>query len=312
MTIIDKKVRQMKVIILAAGLGTRLRPITENKPKCMVNVSGKPILQHQIEAYLAAGVDHVAVVAGYKGEQVEYFCSKYDKVCVIQNAEYSSTNNMYSLGLALRQDDYKGGFILSNGDVVYDPEIVSSFVNSPDSAIAVDKGAYSIESMKVIVERDCVIDISKQIPFSEAYGNSIDLYKFTKETASKFIETVEQSLAGNANEWTEVALQRAVKTRSIRMLPFDISGLNWVEVDNYDDLAEADFKFSDWKTILKDAEAWFVDLDGTLYLGDGNIDGAGEFIEMLRRKFSFCLYSNNSSKNKTQYVEKLKHHGIIV
>lgn len=49
----------MKAIILAAGLSTRLRPITESKPKCMVNVAGKPILQHQIDAYLAAGVDEV-------------------------------------------------------------------------------------------------------------------------------------------------------------------------------------------------------------------------------------------------------------
>ena len=55
----------MRAVILAAGMGTRLRPITESKPKCLVKAAGKPILQHQIEAYLAAGVEQVLVVTGY-------------------------------------------------------------------------------------------------------------------------------------------------------------------------------------------------------------------------------------------------------
>ena len=302
----------MKSIILAAGLGTRLRPITEKKPKCMVNVAGKSILQHQLEAYLTAGIEEIVVIAGYLGEQVEHLCSKYEQVSVIQNPDYATTNNMYSLGLALKAADYSDGFILSNGDVVYDPEIVESFVNLDESYIAVDKGSYDQESMKIVVDQARVRDISKLIKEEEAFGNSIDLYRFTADTADRFIETVMNSLEGDTNEWTEVALQRAIVNDVITMKPFDINGLNWVEVDNYDDLALADFKFSNWREILDSARAWFVDLDGTLYLGEGKIEGAAEFIDSVSRKYPFYLYSNNSSRNKKQYVKKLSMHGIKV
>ncbi len=302
----------MKAIILAAGLGTRLRPITERKAKCMVNVAGKPILQHQIEAYLAAGVEEVIVVAGYLGEPVEYFCSKYEQVSVIQNPDYATTNNMYSLGLALQSGDFCKGFILSNGDVVYDPEIVRALVNASGPLIVSEKDSYTLESMKIMVEGERIIDISKQVKETEAYGNSIDLYKFDEHTAQPFIDTVEKSLENNTNEWTEVALQRAIQTNVITMYPFNIAGKDWVEIDNYDDLADADFRFSDYKQLLANASAWFVDLDGTLYLGEGKISGADEFIEVLQSKHPFYLYSNNSSKNKAQYVEKLRQHGIQV
>ncbi len=302
----------MKSIILAAGLGTRLRPITERKAKCMVNVAGKSILQHQIEAYLAAGIEEVIVVAGYMGEPVEYFCSKYKQVSVIQNPDFATTNNMYSLSLALKTGDFSTGFILSNGDVVYDPEIIQQLANAPGSLIVSEKDSYTLESMKIIVEEERITDISKQVKETEAYGNSIDLYKFDEHTAQPFIDTVEQSLKTNTNEWAEVALQRAIQTNVITMAPFDIAGRDWVEIDNYDDLADADFRFSNYKKVLANASAWFVDLDGTLYLGEGKIAGADGFIEVLKEKKPFYLYSNNSSRNKTQYVEKLLQHGIEV
>lgn len=300
----------MKSIILAAGFGTRLRPITEHKAKCMVNVAGKSILQHQIEAYLAAGIEEVIVVAGYQIESVEYFCSKYKQVSVTQNPDYAVTNNMYSLSLALKSGDFSTGFILSNGDVVYDPEIIRALVNAPGSLIVSEKDSYTQESMKIIVEGERITDISKQVKETEAYGNSIDLYKFDKHTAQPFIDTVEHSLKSNTNEWTEVALQRAIQMNVITMTPFDIAGKDWVEIDNYEDLADADFRFSDYKQILAKASAWFVDLDGTLYLGEGKIAGADRFIEVLKEKKPFYLYSNNSSRNKAQYVEKLRQHGI--
>jgi HAD superfamily hydrolase (TIGR01450 family) len=245
-------------------------------------------------------------VAGYRHEAVESLCRQYSSVNVVINNDYATTNNMYSLGLALRQGAYENGFVLCNGDVVYDPEIVKNACSCGYSCIAVDEGSYDEESMKIVIKDGIVSDISKTISAADAFGNSLDLYKFTAETAKTFADIVFRSLDESGNEWTEVALQRAVVNGSILMKPLGIDGRGWVEIDNYDDLAKADLLFSGIEQKLNETDAWFVDLDGTLYIGEDRIDGAGDFVSLLRKHYRVFLYSNNSSRNKKQYVEKLR------
>ena len=303
----------MRAVILAAGLGTRLRPITDSKPKCLVKAAGKPILQHQIEAYLAAGVEQILVVSGYRGEAVESFCAAYgDKVRIVRNGDYSTTNNMYSLYLAYRQLGDEG-FLLSNGDVVYDPGILRDLLRAEGSFIAADQGSYADESMKIVVENGIAVDISKKIPPALAYGNSIDLYRFDAAAARQFGEVVRSVIEGenNRNEWTELALQKMLQSHRIQMKPFDIGKRNWVEIDNFEDLAAADGKFSRFD--FDALELVFVDLDGTLYLGSGEVRGAAEFMQRLQASGKpYLLLSNNSSRDKAQYVEKLAQFGISV
>jgi HAD superfamily hydrolase (TIGR01450 family) len=93
--------------------------------------------------------------------------------------------------------------------------------------------------------------------------------------------------------------------------PFDIEKRDWVEIDDYDDLAVADEKFSNLN--IDDIKLLFIDLDGTLYLGDEVIEGAADFINRVKASGKlFKLFSNNSSKNKKQYVEKLARYGVSV
>lgn len=88
----------MKAIILAAGLGTRLRPMTENTPKALVKVNQKPLVEYQIEFLKERGIDDIIIVVGYLKEQFDYLKEKYG-VRLVFNDKYADYNNFYSLYL---------------------------------------------------------------------------------------------------------------------------------------------------------------------------------------------------------------------
>ena len=246
----------MKPIILAAGIGSRLRPITSNKPKCLVNVAGKPILDYQIKSYISAGFEKIIVVTGYKSGMVKDFCNNIEGVDIqiIENVDYETTNNMYSLYLAREEID-GNSFLLSNGDIVFDEQIPMEVIQSKiDDLIVADYGSYNEESMKIkINEFGFVEDISKTISTQSSYGNSIDMYKFSSGASATLFEKLRDiiEIECNLNEWTELALQDLLQKGSLKMQPFDIEGKKWVEIDNYDDLAIADRIFSKLYQTLK-------------------------------------------------------------
>ncbi|MCC8990859.1 MAG: NTP transferase domain-containing protein, partial [Staphylococcus sp.] len=167
-------------VILAAGVGSRLRPMTNTKPKCLVKTSGKPILQYQIDAYRKAGVKELIIVVGYESLSVKQFCKhiKDLKITIVENNDYENTNNMYSFYLT---KDYLTNrpFILNNADLSIDLSIVERLIdfNKP-SAVVVDSSQFNHESMKISLnEKKLICDISKDIPQRLSSGCSIDFYK---------------------------------------------------------------------------------------------------------------------------------------
>ena len=88
----------MRAIILAAGLGTRLRPMTNNTPKALVKVKDKPLVEYQIEYLKEKGIDEIIIVVGYLHEQFDYLKEKYN-VKLVLNDKYAEYNNFYSLYL---------------------------------------------------------------------------------------------------------------------------------------------------------------------------------------------------------------------
>ena len=120
----------MKAVLLAAGLGTRLRPITNKVPKCMVPVNGMPIIEKQILNLVENGIKDIYVVAGYKCEVLKAFLRKnYPFVHVIENEVYDTTNNMFSLYMTM---DFvrDSEFLLMNSDVFHDANIETGLINS--------------------------------------------------------------------------------------------------------------------------------------------------------------------------------------
>lgn len=237
----------MKAIILAAGLGTRLRPITNDVPKCMVTVNGQPIIDKQINNLIENGIlqSDIVVVGGYKGEILaNHIKELYPDVKVVNNSRYFETNNMYSLYLAMKETG-ECDFLLMNADVYYDSNIIKGLVDKTDSpnAIASDRSQYLDESMKICVnDKGDITHISKQISEADHFAVSIDVYKISEKTSKVLFNVIKDfiEVRKDENSWTEVALDSLFKSETFK--PYIIDG-RWFEIDNHEDLKAAETLF---------------------------------------------------------------------
>lgn len=234
----------MKALILAAGLGTRLRPITDEVPKCMVPVNGVTIIKKQLSNLIDNGVEDIYIITGYKGDILkkhieELGYSQY--VTFIDNEVYETTNNMYSLNLAKNYVENEP-FLLMNADVFYEEGVIRDLLNDKEqNLIACEANRYIEESMKIICE-ERITTISKQVTEEEAYGTTIDVYKFSAVASKKLFDIIHDIIyvQEDNNSWSEVAINKLFEVE--RFYPLDIT-YNWVEIDNHDDLALAEKLF---------------------------------------------------------------------
>jgi len=308
---------KISAIILAAGLGIRLRPITDNKPKTLININGKPILGYQIEGLLKNDIKKIIICVGYKSKMIIDFCkSNYPTTDFkfVLNKDYKRTNNMYSLYLA-RKFLNRETFIM-NGDVVFSSKIISGMIQNKKSLIATDINRYIKESMKIKVDdKGYISDISKQISKKEAFGCSVDIYKFQKDELDIIKKELDKiiNIEKDLKEWTELLLQRLFKAGKLKIKPYNIKSRKWWEIDDFYDLNEAEKIFNEnFKKITK-KRVFFIDKDGTLILGNKKIKGADKFINYLKRKdILFRVLSNNSSKTKKEHCSKLKSLGFNI
>lgn len=233
----------MKAVILAAGLGTRLRPITNDVPKCMVPVNGIRIIDKQIDNLLANGINEIYVVDGYKAEVLSnHLKETFPQVQVVSNPRYAETNNMYSLYLTSKY--VKGEeFLLMNADVYYDSTIITGMLQGDSqSKIACDRSGFMEESMKITLEGGRINHISKRITPVEYYAVSIDVYRISARDSVVLFKEIEQTILvkKDENSWTEVALDHIFKETSF--IPYVIDG-RWFEIDNHEDLHQAEELF---------------------------------------------------------------------
>ena len=306
----------MQAIILAAGVGSRLRPIVYDRPKPLTQVADTAIIFHTIDALHSAGVDKIVIVAGYKKDMlIRKVEEKYPNLHVefVINHDFETTNNSYSLHLA-------GSFLehetlVLNADVIFDPRIIPYMLQKQGSCFAVDKSQYIEESMKVTVQDEIVTSISKEITADSAYGCSIDIYKFTSQDSrilkQELITTVDDKHTKNL--WTEVVLDKLCRSKAIQVEPLDIRDCQWVEIDNIEDLVLADELFNPALKEIAHKKIFFIDKDGTLTTHNKLIPGAIELIEAIKQKGKiFYVLTNNSSKTKLQHGKELQGLGLNI
>ncbi|MHA1221677.1 MAG: HAD-IIA family hydrolase [Candidatus Heimdallarchaeaceae archaeon] len=302
------------VVILAAGIGSRLKPLTNTIPKSLIKVHQKSILLYQLEALTALPKGtKVYIVVGYLAnlikKEVERLNLNLD-IIIVENTRYNETNNMYSLYLAMKEigKDYKATIIM-NGDVIYDKKLIYNFIHDKrENIIAVDVGAYLKESMKVSIKNGLIKKISKEINEDDSFGISIDLYKFSIPTYLALCNAVEEIIhSGKENEWTEIAIDSLLETGAYPAFVFDIENKPWWEIDNHDDLRIAEIIFNKDNGIsdILSKELFIFDLDGTLILGDEPTLGATEFLQFLKAKEKkIIIMSNNSSRGIEETRQK--------
>ena len=229
----------MKAVILAAGRGTRMPEITRDMPKCLIGVSGKTILERQIELLLKNSIEEIYVVIGYKAKKIREKIGKIKNVELIVNEEYTTTDNIYSLYLAC--DGLKAAeFILLNGDAVFDEEIIKKLVKEKEKDVApVDTKHYDLEELKIREEHGVVVEIlPKTAPQEISDGSTIGVFKFSSYGSKILFDETEKCITeGFKNKWFEYALNNALK--KIKMNMIDIYGLKWIEVDTPKDIKKA-------------------------------------------------------------------------
>lgn len=243
------ELKYMKALILAAGMGSRLLPITESIPKSLVSVNGKPILLKQIENLRMNGIKDITIVSGYKANILKQVVHDiYPEIHIVESTSFATTNNMYSAWIGLKQMFMNGNiepFIMMNADVFFDSNVLQSLLIDPSSdAIVVDIGRYNEESMKVMEKDGRLIMISKQISSEKALGSSIDVYKFSDVGGSAFYESCSRFIEEKKELglWSEVALNSVLEAGCVPFYACPVNG-RWYEIDDLNDLAAAEALF---------------------------------------------------------------------
>jgi len=240
----------MKAIILAAGVGSRIRPLTNNCPKCLLKVDGKTILEMMISHIQDCGINEVIFVLGYLREQIkEYVKTNFPDLNAhfVTNERYEDTNTGYSLMLTkdLIADT---PFIKFDADVVFDKEILKNLIECEhENCLCVDKNInLDAEEIKVIVkDNNRVVKASKTVDPKEAVGESIGIEKISGETAKVLFAELELMMEDEQNhqEYYEGAYERLIENH-VPFYALDITGLKWVEIDTQEDFATAKEIFS--------------------------------------------------------------------
>ncbi len=207
----------MKAVILAAGIASRLRPLTNNTPKCLLKVGEKNILQLTIENLLANNITNLVMVTGYLEQQIKDFIAitfPQLNVTYIYNEVYDSTNNIYSLWLA-KNELLGDEMLLMDSDIIFDSKIIAALLNSGyENCLALKRHNVGEEEIKVKADNNGrILEISKIVPPSLTIGESIGIEKFCKKSLYKLFEIIDRKVVQEkmVNIFYEVAFEEMTK-----------------------------------------------------------------------------------------------------
>ena len=230
-----------QALILAAGIGSRLRPLTQDRPKALVPLAGAPIVAHALDSLVEAGVKRVIVVTGHCREALEsWLAGRGDlDVDTVDNPAYATTNTLASLAAAahLIDDD----FLLLDGDLAFEPAIVSRLLLGPGTRVAVDPAPeLDDDGMKVAVEGDRIIAVGRELPAGfTPIGESIGMAKIDLEVGERLFVAARRLLdAGGAALRYESAFDRLIAEGEVFEMA-DVTGLKWAAIDDHLDLERA-------------------------------------------------------------------------
>ena len=163
-------------------MAKRLRPLTDEKPKCLLEVGGKTLLQRTVDAMISAGVKEFVVVTGYRAEMIREFLTVNYQLSIINyidNVDFEHNNNIFSLWLAM-QKLHGQEVLLMDSDILCDPEAVRRVARKTDPALAMQQHELGEEEMKIVVdEAGRITEISKTCSPADAIGESVGIEKMT-------------------------------------------------------------------------------------------------------------------------------------
>ena len=202
-------------VILAAGMAKRLRPLTDTKPKCLLPVAGRTLLERTVDAMHLAGITEFVVVTGYRADMIRDFLSfhfPHSTFHYLHNADYAHNNNIYSLWMA-GQVVRGREFLLMDSDILCDPAAVVRIAQEPVSALAVNRHELGEEEMKVVVDSEMrITEISKTCCPEDAMGESVGIEHITADYSEALFRELDQMILseGLVDIFYERAFERLI------------------------------------------------------------------------------------------------------
>ena len=257
----------MKSIILAAGLGARMRPYTNSIPKAMLEVGGQTIIERIIKILINNGVSDICVVTGYYHEQLEnYLAATFSALDLtfVRNTSFDKTNNIYSMHLAFENYPIDDDIILIESDLIITESVFRRILESPYKNVAlVDRYKVGMDGTVVTIENDLITNIipphlqGPDFDYANKY-KTLNIYKFSKEFASTAFRKLLSFYATvyNDNCYYELILGILVYMRQEQIYACDVDGDFWIEVDDANDLQLANIAFGKESRLVSLDEAY--------------------------------------------------------
>ena len=229
-----------QIIILAAGQGKRLLPLTKILPKTMLKVGGVPIIDHILNSINLNLINEILIAVGHnKNVVMNHLKNNFKGIPIkyIDNPKHAETNSLYSLWLAKKL--LKEKIAIINADTLFHKKILENLINSRyEAALAIDDTIpipLPDEAMKVTIKNKKIIDVSKTILAEKTNGDAIGIYKFSGESLKVLIDELDNLVA---NSITKKLFTYAVRNILNRTDVYSVStkGLTWIEIDDQNDL----------------------------------------------------------------------------
>jgi choline kinase len=230
-----------KAIILSAGKGSRLLPLTAERPKCLIELSGRTLLEWQLDALQGAGIGEVVVVTGFAEELVEAVAARRPGVRTLFNPFYHVADNLGSVWMARAELDRDT--LLLNGDTLVSPRLLERVLEARTGPIAVtvdEKESYDADDMKVLRDGERLLRIGKALEPGQYNAESIGLLAFRGEGPGLFAQQVEAMMRrpDGTRRWYLRAID-ALAQAGADVRTVSIKGEEWQEVDFPEDVEAA-------------------------------------------------------------------------
>ena len=244
----------MQAVILAAGMGKRLKALTKDNTKCMVEVNGVTLIERLLRQLEAYNLNRIVIVEGYQGQKLIDFIGTLNiktKIEFIDNPIYDKTNNIYSLSLAkdcLCEDDT----LLFESDLIVEDSVIKSLIDDPRQTLAlVDKYKSWMDGTCVKLDgNDTITDFIPgkmfKIEDADEYFKTVNIYKFSKHfSQTLYVPQLEAYMREmGENEYYEQVLKNIIALEDPEIKAKRVNGEKWYEIDNAQDLEIAKSMFS--------------------------------------------------------------------
>ena len=244
----------MQAIILAAGMGKRLKELTQNNTKCMVKVNGVTLIDRMLHQIERQHLSRIIIVVGYEGQKLIDYIGALDiqtPIVYINNPIYDKTNNIYSLALA-KDWLVKEDTLLFESDLIFEDAVLDALVSDPRETLAlVDKYESWMDGTCVKLGEDDSIEAfvpGKRFKFNEIkdYYKTVNLYKFSKHFSEThyvpFLDAYQSALG--QNEYYEQVLRVITMLDDPEIKAKRLDGQRWYEIDDIQDLDIAESIFT--------------------------------------------------------------------